>query len=160
VNAPPGALLETWEGCPSGGFATLAQIGYTPHTVTATIVAPPPLASVQSLLTSVLKPKGKYAKIGYLLAHGGFAFSWPKVPGLLSVYWTAKVDHKQVMVAVVNAPSFNGSQATPVVVKLTKAGKQLLKSATKLKVSAAGFFGPTWDPKVELKAHTTFTLKH
>jgi hypothetical protein len=64
------------------------------------------------------------------------------------------------MVAVVNAPRFNGSQATPVLVKLTKAGKGLLKSGAKLKVTISGYFGPTWDPRVEFKAHTTFTLTH
>lgn len=35
ADAPPGATLATWAGCPRGqGTTTLAKIGYTTHTVT------------------------------------------------------------------------------------------------------------------------------
>jgi hypothetical protein len=161
ANAPPGAELDTWEACPRGqGVTTLAKIGYTPHAVTATIIPAPAVASVRSVLASVLEPKGKQARLGYLRKHGGYTFSWPGFPGLLFVDWYAKSHHKQVFVAVVNTPSFNGAAPATVFVKLTRAGKQLLKHVTKLKVRATGGFEPSWDPTVLVLAHRTFTLHH
>ena len=159
ADAPPGATLPTWAGCPRGqGTTTLAKIGYTPHTVTATIVAPPSLSTVVAALSSTIKPPGKQAKIGALLKHGGYTTFWPAFAGLLSVEETAKVHGKQVLVAVVNA-SFNGAQQQTVAVKLTKAGRRLLKRVSKLKVRAVGVFEPVWNPLVAPDVHKTFTLK-
>lgn len=159
ANAPPGATLATWAGCPRGqGTTTLAKIGYTPHTVTATIVAAPSLPTVVAALSSTIKPSGNQAKIGALLKHGGYTTFWPAFAGLLSDDLTAKVNGKQVLVAVVNA-SFNGAQQNKVPVKLTKAGTRLLKRVSKLKVRAEGVFEPVWNPLVALRVHTTYTLK-
>jgi len=63
-----------------------------------------------------------------------------------------------VLVAVVNAP-FNGAQQKTVPVKLTKAGRRLLKHVSKLKVRAVGVFEPLWNPLVAPAVHKTFTLK-
>jgi hypothetical protein len=159
ANAPPGATLATWAGCPRGqGTTTLAKIGYTSHTVTATIVAAPSLSTVVAALSNTIKPPGGQAKIGALLKHGGYTTFWPAFAGLLSDDLTAKVNGKQVLVAVVNA-SFNGAQQNKVQVKLTKAGTRLLKRASKLKVRADGVFEPAWTPVVVVRGHTTYTLK-
>ncbi len=158
ADAPPGATLPTWAGCPRGqGTTTLAKIGYTPHTVTATIVAAPGLSIVVTALLSTIKPSGKQAKIGALLTHGGYTTLWPAFAGLLSVDLTAKVHGQAELVAVVNA-SFNGAQQKTVPVKLTKAGRGLLKHVSKLKVLAKAVFEPVWNPLVAPAVHKTFTL--
>jgi hypothetical protein len=158
-DAPPGATLPTWAGCPRGqGTTTLAKIGYTPHTVTATIVAALSLSTVVAALSSTIKPSAKQAKIGVLLKRGGYTTFWPAFAGLLSVDLTANVHGKHVLVAVVNS-SFDGAQQNTVAVKLTKAGRRLLKRVSKLKVRGVGVLEPVWNPLVAPAVHKTFTLK-
>jgi hypothetical protein len=159
ADAPPGATLPTWAGCPRGqGTTTLAKIGYTPHTVTATIVVAPSLSTVVAALSGTSKPAGKHARIGALLKHDGYMTFWPGFAGLLSVDLTTKAHGKEVLVAVVNA-SFNGAQQKTVPVTLTKAGRRLLTQATELSVRAVSVFEPAWNPLVAPSVHQTFTLK-
>jgi hypothetical protein len=161
ANAPAGATLPLWAGCTRGqGNTTLAEIGYTTHTVTATIVAAPSLASVASALSSAIKLSAKQAKIGTLLKHGGYTIAWPAFAGYLSVELTAKVHGKQVTILVVNTTSLDGAKQQNVLVKLTKSGKRLLTGVSKLKVKATGVFQPVWAPVTAPPAvHKTFTLK-
>jgi hypothetical protein len=159
ANAPPGATLPTWAGCPRGeGITTVAKIGYNPNSVTATIAAAPSLSSVVAALSKTIKPSHKRLKIGALLKHGGYKISWPAFAGLLSVNLAAKVYGKQIHIAVVNT-SFNGAQKSLLSVKLTKAGRRLLSRVSKLKVRATGVFEPVWDPLAAPAVHRTFRLK-
>ncbi len=158
ANAPAGAELPTFIGCSSGGKTTFVKIGYTAHAMTATVVEGPSAAVLHSEEAAVLKPKGKHAKIGSLLKHG-YTFSWPQLgPGELGVYWYAKHHRKQVLIAVVNANA-SSYPKTAIFVKLSKAGKQLLKHASKLTVRASDLFEPYWGAPPAPEAHATFTLK-
>jgi hypothetical protein len=159
-KVPNGAEFGTFEACPTRGtgLSTLAQINYTPHAVTATIVPAPTVAHMRSALTHVLKPKGKAATIGRLLKRGGYPGSFPALAGLFSLSWESGPKHHPVTVAIVNA-RFYGAQPTKFDVRLTRAGTRELRHARRLKLTAEGVFIPAATLLGDVTAHATFTLK-
>jgi hypothetical protein len=166
-----GALSGRFEGTPNGatrglypdschrgpGPITLARINYTPHSVTATIIAAPSPAQIHAWLERVLKPTGRKAAIGRLLKHGGDEFRLaPPIGGVLTLSWSARSGHASrtvargtLLLAGVGNSSFK--------LTLTTAGRKLLKHATRLRVHATASFHAIGQGRVH--ASKSFTLK-
>ena len=78
--------------------------------------------------------------------------------GLVELSWYAKVHGRQVVVAGASV-SMNGAAKAALPVKLTKAGKQLLNHASKLKLTVMGVLLPAANPTIAVSEHKAFTLK-
>ncbi len=136
ANKPPATSSTTSNSTPSGAGNT---------TPVATISA----AQIAALLGRQLVPSGKAAKIGVLLRAGGLTMSFTALEaGRLSVQWyevpsgaklTKKVKAKPVLVASGQA-SFSGAGTSKVKIRLTAAGKKLLKHGKTVKLEAKGVF--------------------
>lgn len=123
--------------------------------------APPPTASqIQALLLSEIIPTGKAARIGALLKSGGYALSFKALSaGSARVDWLlvpVGPGAKPVLVARGHSAFLTAGTKT-LKVKLTAAGKRLLKHAQHLKLTAKGAFTPTG--KAAVTAKKRFTLK-
>jgi hypothetical protein len=121
-------------------------------------------AKIASSLSGQLGPRGKTAKIGALLRHGSYSFSFSAPgAGTLVISWFMvpkgghlSASHQPVLVATGRA-SFSKAGALKITVKLTAKGKQLLKHAKRIKLTAKGSFTPTG--KAAVVALKTFTVK-
>jgi uncharacterized repeat protein (TIGR02543 family) len=123
-------------------------------------------AQVAVLLAGTLTPSGKGARITALLKSGGFAvvfkaleagtavIDWYQVPPGAKLAEEAR--SKPVLVAAGHL-TFSGAGSATIKIKLTAAGKRLLKHAKKLKLTAKGTFAPTG--KTPVAATTVFVLK-
>ena len=139
TNKPPATSGTTGSSTPSGSGN---------GTPVATISS----AQIAALLGRQLVPSGKAAKIGALLRAGGLTMSFTALEaGTLSVQWyelpsgakvAKKVKAKPVLVASGQA-SFAGAGTSKIKVRLTAAGKKLLKDAKRVKLEAKGVFVPT-----------------
>ncbi len=127
--------------------------------------SPPPTATeIAALLHSLLTPSGHGAEIAALLGHAGYRFSF-KAPNagrlLISWYLVPKRTHltrskpQHVLVATIRT-SFAKAETRQVEVKLTRNGKQLLRGAKHLRLTAEGTFTSTGGPAIT--AFKTFTL--
>jgi hypothetical protein len=159
TGVPNGAMLSTDAVCQRGtGLSTLARINYTPTSVTATIVGAPTVAQLRTAVSKALKPRGRNARIGKLLAHGGYTFTLPPLAGFLQVEWTAKVHGKKLPIASVSLKA-TGAGPTRFKVKLKPAGRRLLKKVASLKVTSEAVFAPLASAFVAIRPHAAFTLK-
>ena len=124
-------------------------------------------AQIAGLLGGQLTPSGKSAKIAALLKAGSFVISF-KAPeaGIATVDWyelpaggklAKKVKPKPVLVAT-GQHTFLSAGTAQVAVKLSAAGKRLLKHARQLKLTAKGTFTPTG--KGAVISTKAFVLKH
>jgi hypothetical protein len=124
-------------------------------------------AQIRASLLRQLTPSGKGAKIASLVNEGSFTLrfkaleagtatiQWYEVPAGASVSKKSKA--KPVLVASGRA-SFAAAATQKLKIKLTSAGKRLLKGAKSLKLTAKGSFTPAGrTPVVVTKA---FVLKH
>jgi hypothetical protein len=139
------------------GPADPGTSGEVPSTITA--------AQVRALLLTEIKPSGKQARIGALLKSGAFTLIFTSLePGTARIgwYWLPPGAHlattkaKPVLVAsgrLTFAAAGNGNLK----LKLTRAGRRLLKHHHRLKLTAKGTFTPTGQPAIS--ATKTFTLK-
>jgi hypothetical protein len=109
-------------------------------------------AQIAAVLSSVLAPHGKAAKIGALLAHGGYAFSVSApAPGSLTITWYfvppgAHVSKakKPKPVAIASARvSFSNAGPVQVTVRLTPAGRRMLRHVQMLRVVSKAAYQPT-----------------
>jgi PKD repeat protein len=123
---------------------------------TSGVRAPSP-AQLRALLSSILAPHGKTAKIAGLLAHG-YSFTWhAPSAGRLTLSWYQPATHHRARVLVATVTrTFNGPGTTTIKVTLTPAGRRLLGSARHLSLSASGSFAPTGTSATS--ALTAFTL--
>jgi hypothetical protein len=113
-------------------------------------------ARIKAALANVLAPSGQGATIRSILRSGyPFRVTLPAA-GKLSIRWYTKVKRKQVLIASASATVRSGKKTT-VKVKLTKAGKRLLKHAKKLKVTSKVSF--TVKGSKPITATKTFTLR-
>lgn len=116
---------------------------------------PPPVvissAQVSALLLSQLGPKGKAASIASLLKRGGLTMPFRALePGVLLVQWyelskgakLAKARAKRVLVAS-GQVTFSTAGNANCKLKLTSAGKKLLKRSSHLQLTAKASFKPT-----------------
>jgi hypothetical protein len=115
----------------------VSAIGVQSYTVNSTKIA--------ALLSAILVPHGKAAKINALLAHGGYSFAWSAPSaGRLVITWNAHRARQRTPVLVGKAThSFSRARRATIKVVLTPAGRRLLHSARRLSVSAKGSFTPT-----------------
>ncbi len=123
-------------------------------------------SQIAALLAGQLIPSGKAAKIAALLTGGGFAVAfkaleagtavidWYEVPAGAKLAKKAK--RKPVLVGA-GQRTFSAAGTATIKIKLTVAGKSLLKHAKKLKLSAKGTFTPASEPPIT--AFKTFVLK-
>ena len=123
-------------------------------------------AQIAALLGSGLIPSGKAAKIAALLKHGSFATKLSALEaGLATISWyqvppgaklAKKAKPKPVLVAS-GRLSFPTAGSGLLKLKLTGAGKRLLKHAKRLKLVARGSFTPSGGASVT--ATRPFVLK-
>lgn len=120
---------------------------------------------VKSALFRLLSPSGRPAKIGTLLKKGSYQYSFTSLgagPVTISWYYVPKGAHvskgkaEPVLVATGKA-SFSKAGTVKLAVKLNAQGKQLLRRAKSLKLTAKGIYTPTG--KDAVSTTKTFTLK-
>jgi hypothetical protein len=123
------------------------------------------LARLRASLLAQLVPSGKASSITGLLKHGGLTMSFEALePGSLVIDWyqvpagakLAKAKRKPVLVASGRA-TFSAAGTETVKLKLTTAGKNLLKHASRLKLTAKATFTPSG--KTAISTTKTFSLK-
>jgi hypothetical protein len=114
-------------------------------------------AQIAALLAGQLIPSGRAAKIAALLKHGGWAelfraleagtavIDWYELPKGATLARKAKA--KPVLVAAGHL-TFSVAGTETLKVKLTSAGRRLLKHAKQLKLTAKGTFTPTGNTPV------------
>ncbi len=127
-------------------------------------VALPSVAQIEAALNGVLVPGGKKAKIAAILKAGGYTFSFtPPSAGQLNLGWyqLPKGAHlakkSQPVFAGTVTVSISKTGTLEVKIKLTPAGRRLLKHANKQKLTAKDSFTPTGGSTVTERK--TFTLK-
>jgi hypothetical protein len=123
-------------------------------------------AQIATLLGRELTPSGKAAKIAVLLKSGVFSISFRALQaGTAVINWyqvppgaklAKKATPKPVLVAS-GQRRFSAAGTAKIKIKLTAAGKRLLKHAKKLKLTAKGTFTPTG--KTPITATKVFVLK-
>ena len=144
-TSTPGTHSFTVTATDVNGLTAATTSTYTVRGVSAV----PTMAQVKAALRSVLKPRGKAAKIGRLLKHGGYSFSFTAPSaGRLVIRWylvrkgahvaTAK---KPVLVASASVVFQKAGKAT-IKVSLTGKGRKLLKHAKRIKLIAKATFTP------------------
>jgi hypothetical protein len=126
---------------PSGGSSQLSP----------SVAASPSRAQLKASLLRTLFPKGRTAKIAALLKKGGYSFTFSALTaGSVVIYWYSvpngahitKGSSKPTLVASAKA-SFAKAGTAKIEMKLTVKGKQLLKHAKRVKLTAKGIFTPT-----------------
>ncbi len=172
-GASTGARLTftTLAGSPAGG-GTGGESSSTDSTggsgsglgSTAAIIS---TAEVAALLAGQLTPSRKAAKIAALLRSGGFALVFKALEaGTAMIGWyqvprgaklAKKTTPKLVLVAAGHL-TFPAAGTAMIRVKLTAAGKRLLKHAKSLKLTAKGTFTPAG--KTPISITKVFVVKH
>jgi hypothetical protein len=135
-----------------------ARIGYTPHSVTATIVPGLSKRQIEAALTRVLKPHGRNAVIRRLLKNGGYRFSFAAPgTGTLDLTWEGRKHHQPVFVGSADARYVTATHST-VKLRLTRAGRSLLAHGGPIKLTTDAVFTALSGP--DAAAHAKFTLAH
>jgi hypothetical protein len=124
----------------------------------------PSAAQIKASLLRQLAPQGKAAKIAALLKRNGYGLSLTAMSaGKLVIDWyylpagahLARAKPKPVLLAAGKA-TFSQAGTQTLTITLTANGKQLLKHAKRLKLTATGTFTPAG--KSAIVATTNFTL--
>jgi hypothetical protein len=104
--------------------------------------------TVESAISKLLTPTGKLAKIPALLKYGGYTFTF-KAPsgGKATLSWTATVKHKKINVASASF-SLKRKGTDKLKLKLSSAGRSLLKHSSHLTLHVTATFTPTGHSKV------------
>jgi hypothetical protein len=135
-------------GSTTGGSSTGSSTGSTSGSNTTVAISS---AQIAALLRQQLIPSGKAAKIGALLKAGGLTMSFTALEaGTLVVGWyevpegakLAKHDKAKPVLVASGQMTFLGADTGRIKVRLTAAGKRLLKHAKRLKLTAQGRFTP------------------
>jgi hypothetical protein len=156
----------------SGGTTTTGTTTTTPTTTTTTttgggsnsgvltfVTATVSATELKALLSQEITPSGKAAKIAAFSKAGGYKlrFSAPEA-GVAVVGWyelpkgakLTRTTPKPVEVASGHA-SFSSAGVETIDVKLTSAGRRLLKGVKRLKLTARGVFTPSGGAAVSLE---------
>jgi virginiamycin B lyase len=124
-------------------------------------------ARIAALLAGELTPSGKAAKIAALLKDGGFGIrfkaleagtaviDWYEVPAGAKLAKKAKP--KPVLIGA-GQHTFAAAGTATIKIKLTVVGKNLLRHAKQLRLTAKGTFTPAGEAKISTTK--TFVLKH
>jgi hypothetical protein len=123
-----------------------APVNRSPPTITGTSTAT--TRQIKAALVSALTPSGKEARIVTLLrtGHYSFFFTAPAAGALRITWWlvpkgphSRKHRPKPILVAT-GQLTFSTARTAQITVNLTSAGKQLLKHATAINLTARGSF--------------------
>jgi hypothetical protein len=113
----------------------------------AVTVHPAPTSSqIKSSLYKQIPPHGKAAKIKAILKAGGYTYAFKAlIAGKAKIEWFYKPKgKKKPLLVATGGKSFSAAGTSKLKVKLTKAGKSLLKKVKKsIKLSGKGSFKPS-----------------
>ena len=183
ATCPVGALPFKTEVTFGGEHGGEREFQIPAQTVTATFVAPcppglplppveppppppPTVAQIAALLGAELVPSGRGARIGALLRHGGFARSVRALEaGKLEIAWydlprgarLARHRHAKPILVASGKLTFAAAGSATMAIRLTRAGRHLLKRARRLTLTARGTFTPV--KQAAVNAHQRFTLR-
>ena len=147
ANAPSGLLGTTVLGGGSFGGGP-AEGGLTGNIATGGITS----AQIRAFLAGQLTPSGKAAKIQALLKSGGFTLVFNALEaGVILIDWyqvpsrakLARKAHPRPLLVAAGKLTFTAKGTARMKIKLTGAGRRLLKHAKQLKVTAKGAFTPS-----------------
>jgi hypothetical protein len=149
-----GGTTNTGGSTVSGGGSTVGTSpGSNPGNVTATISS----AQLKASLAGQLTPTGKAATIAALLRSGGYAVSFKALEaGTVTIDWyqvpagakLTKTTKAKPMLVASGKLTFAGTGTGTLKVRLTAAGRRLLKHAKRVKLEAKGTFTPTHEAPV------------
>ena len=123
-------------------------------------------AQIAAMLVSQIAPTGRSARIAALLTHGGFTLSFRTLePGTAAIDWyevppgskLAKNTKPKPVLVGAGRLRFSAAGAANIRIRLTVAGKRLLRHARQLRLTARGTFTPTGETPVT--ATRTFLLR-
>jgi hypothetical protein len=115
------------------------------------------LRNIRGLLMGALVANGRSARIQALLRQGGYWFSFAAPSaGRLQILWYRPVHGKRLVVATMTV-TFHKAGKTKVDLRLTRNGRNLLKHARRLQLTASGGFTPVGHGTTN--ASRTITLK-
>lgn len=136
----------------------LGDVNFTSSTSSGqTVWVEPSEAQVKAALDAVLVPSGKAAKLAAILRARGYAYTFTAPSaGALAVDWEARVKRKTVLVAVTSRVIRAAKKASEEL-KLTSAGRELLRAASKVKIVSSATFTP--NGTTSTTATRGFTLK-
>ncbi len=146
----------------TAGSTTTGSAASSGGSTTATISS----AQIAALLGQQLIPSGKAAMIAMLLKNGGLTMPFKALEaGTLSVQWyevpsgakLAKHSKAKRVLVASGQISFSAAGTGQIKVRLTAAGKRLLKHAKQLKLTAKGMFTPRGEAAVS--AAKGFTVR-
>jgi hypothetical protein len=121
------------------------------------------VAEIKALLAKDITPKGRGAKIGALLKAGGYELSFAAPEsGRVVIGWYlvprgAHLAKAEPVLVATGRATFTNAGSKMIKIKLTTAGKRLLRHAMQLKLTAKGAFTPTG--QVQIVVRKPFTLK-
>ena len=163
-----GSTFAGWSGACSGtGPCNLTIIASQAATATFTASPKPPpgpsVAQIRASLLAQLAPVGRLAKIGALRSHRGYRFTFKALEAgqaLIQWFFVPKGAHvssaKPVLIAS-GRKMFTAAGKAKITIRVTAAGKRLLKHAKRLKVTAKATF--TRAGKAPVTALKTSTLR-
>jgi hypothetical protein len=131
--------------------------------ITAPIGNPPPISSAQivALLKAQLIPHGKAATLRSMLKHGGLTlpFTAPEA-GTLSVQWFysamgAKLARVKPLLIATGRQTFAGAEKGRITIRLTAAGKRLLKHSASVRLTMRDSFTPVGQAPVRYERAMT-----
>jgi hypothetical protein len=118
------------------------------------------VADIRARLLRALAPTGAAAKLRTLVKRGGFvsAFAAPAT-GRLVLQWYSRPKRRKAKAVLLASTTLKITKASTVKpkLKLTRAGKRLLRASKKLTITGKGSFTPTG--KKPVTATRTLTLK-
>jgi hypothetical protein len=123
---------------------------------------PPSATAIKASLMKLLVPRGPHSRVRSLLAASGYVVRFDALTiGRLSIDWetTVRIAHhktKSVVVAAAHA-TFAKATVAKLKLKLTRRGRQILRTAKHLKLRAKASFTEPWRPPVG--ASRTFKLR-
>jgi hypothetical protein len=136
----------------SGGVSggTSESVASRPHARGGLSTASTSSTRLATLFARALAPSGSAARIGVLLKRGAFIASLRSfAPGKAVIYWylpAQRLPHSSTVVTPLliagGKVAFRKAGTAAIVVRLTRAGKQLLKRSKRVSLSAKAMFAP------------------
>jgi hypothetical protein len=127
------------------------------------VAAPPSVAAIKTALQKALSPSGAAARLGDILTHNAYAFTFgAPSPGRLVITWYylpagAHLSRAKPIVMATARVTARRTGPLPVKVSLTKAGKSRLARSKRLTLTGVAVFAPTGGAAVTVVRR--FTLR-
>ena len=129
-------------------------------TVVSAKVGPvlPSVRQMRALLLRALVPRGKGAKIGAIVAHGGYRVSFTApIPGRLVIAWHLQTPGAHVATAYGKPQSATRNQGTLLVAKGVARFRKAARAQLKVKMTGSGRRLLQHSKRLKLRADATFT---